>query len=150
MADKKISELTEASLPLDGTEDLPIVQSGTTVRCSTQDIADLGLTPKVYAVRLTQSGTSAPTAAGVNTTGSTMTLARSSGGFCSITASSAVFTAGKTIISHSGTGSGGYIDPKLFAIKQTSTTVINIGAFRVSDQTAEDDFILDITISIYQ
>lgn len=43
MADKKISELTEANLPLDGTEDLPIVQGGTTVRCSTQDIADLGV-----------------------------------------------------------------------------------------------------------
>ena len=42
MADKKISELTEAS-PLDGTEDLPLVQAGTTVRCSTQDIADLAI-----------------------------------------------------------------------------------------------------------
>ena len=42
MADKKISELTEAS-PLDGTEDLPLVQAGTTVRTSTQDIADLAI-----------------------------------------------------------------------------------------------------------
>jgi len=40
MADIKISELTEAD-PLDGTEDLPIVQDAATVRCSTQDIADL-------------------------------------------------------------------------------------------------------------
>ena len=42
MADKKISELLEAD-PLDGTEDLPIVKDGSTVRCSTQDIADLTL-----------------------------------------------------------------------------------------------------------
>lgn len=41
MAQVKISELTEANLPLDGTEDLPVVQDGVTVRCSTQDIADL-------------------------------------------------------------------------------------------------------------
>jgi len=41
MADVKISELTEANLPLDGTEDLPIVEGGVTKRCSTQDIADL-------------------------------------------------------------------------------------------------------------
>ena len=40
MADKKISELLEAD-PLDGTEDLPIVKDGVTVRCSTQDIADI-------------------------------------------------------------------------------------------------------------
>lgn len=43
MADVKISELTEANLPLDGTEDLPIVEGGVTKRCSTQDIADLNV-----------------------------------------------------------------------------------------------------------
>lgn len=43
MADptQKISEMTEADLPLDGTEDIEIVQSGVTRRCSTQDVADL-------------------------------------------------------------------------------------------------------------
>lgn len=43
MANIKISELNEATLPLDGTEDLPIVDAGVTKRCSTQDIADLAL-----------------------------------------------------------------------------------------------------------
>jgi len=52
MADKKISELLEAD-PLDGTEDLPIVQDGVTVRCSTQDIADIAI--KTVKVSLTSS-----------------------------------------------------------------------------------------------
>lgn len=41
MADIKISELLPASTPLDGTETLPIVQAGNTVKASTQDIASL-------------------------------------------------------------------------------------------------------------
>ena len=40
MADKKISQLTGAST-LTGTEELPIVQGGQTVKTTTQDIADL-------------------------------------------------------------------------------------------------------------
>lgn len=38
MADKKISALTSASLPLAGTEVLPIVQSGATVKVTTDDL----------------------------------------------------------------------------------------------------------------
>jgi hypothetical protein len=41
MADKKISELTGAGT-LTGTEEVPIVQGGITVKATTQDIADLG------------------------------------------------------------------------------------------------------------
>jgi hypothetical protein len=41
MAEIKISELTSGST-LDGTEVVPIVQSGATVKVTTQDIADLG------------------------------------------------------------------------------------------------------------
>lgn len=41
MAEIKISELTSGST-LDGTEVVPIVQSGATVKITTQDIADLG------------------------------------------------------------------------------------------------------------
>lgn len=40
MADKKISQL-DAAAPLTGTEQVPVVQSGTTVRTTAQDIADL-------------------------------------------------------------------------------------------------------------
>ena len=41
MSDKKISQLTAASTPLTGTEELAIVQSGSTVKATAQDIADL-------------------------------------------------------------------------------------------------------------
>lgn len=41
MADVKISELTSAA-SLDGTEIVPIVQSGSTVKTTAQDIANLG------------------------------------------------------------------------------------------------------------
>ena len=38
MADKKISALTGATTPLDGTEVLPIVQSGATVKVANNDL----------------------------------------------------------------------------------------------------------------
>jgi len=41
MAEVKISELTSATTPLTGTETVPIVQDGATVKVTTQDIADL-------------------------------------------------------------------------------------------------------------
>lgn len=44
MADKKISQLTSASTPLVGTEEVAIVQSGNTVKATAQDIADLAIT----------------------------------------------------------------------------------------------------------
>lgn len=56
MADKKISQLTAASTPLAGTEVLPIVQSGQTVKATAQDVANLALPYKVYTALLTQSG----------------------------------------------------------------------------------------------
>ena len=151
MADKKISELVEAD-PLDGTEDLPIVKDGSTVRCSTQDIANLkgDSEPLIYAARVTQSGTSNPTATvGSNTTGKTIAWTRASGGYSLATANAACFTSGKTIVQYSGTGAGGYTDPKLFSHAQASTTVINFGAFRASDQTAEDGWSMDVLILIY-
>lgn len=41
MANVKISELSAASLPLTGTESIPLVQSGVTVQATAQNIADL-------------------------------------------------------------------------------------------------------------
>ena len=59
MSDKKISQLTAAAT-LVGTEIIPIVQSGVTVKSTAQDIADLAPAPvapyKVYTALLTQSG----------------------------------------------------------------------------------------------
>lgn len=50
MPTQKISEMTEADLPLDGTEDIEIVQAGVTRRCSTQDVANLTKDgePRIY------------------------------------------------------------------------------------------------------
>jgi hypothetical protein len=45
MSDKKISQLTAASTPLTGTEELAIVQSGSTVKATAQDVADLAGAP---------------------------------------------------------------------------------------------------------
>jgi len=41
MADKKISQLTAATIPLVGTEPVPLVQNGNTVKATAQDIANL-------------------------------------------------------------------------------------------------------------
>lgn len=50
MADKKISQLTAATTPLTGTELVPVVQNGSTVRTTAQDIANLstGSTPLLF------------------------------------------------------------------------------------------------------
>jgi hypothetical protein len=58
MADKKISQLTGASTPLAGTEVLPIVQGGATVKVS---VADLTAGRAVSAASLTPSGSTIPT-----------------------------------------------------------------------------------------
>jgi len=59
MADKKISQLTGASTPLAGTEVLPIVQSGSTVKVSA---ADITAGRSVSALDLTLSGLTASNA----------------------------------------------------------------------------------------
>lgn len=62
MADKKISQLTAASTPLAGTEVLPIVQSGQTVKATAQDVANLaGLPYTTYVALIDYSGVGAPT-----------------------------------------------------------------------------------------
>jgi len=43
--DKKISQLIGATTPLTGTEELAIVQGGSTVKATAQDVADLGGAP---------------------------------------------------------------------------------------------------------
>jgi hypothetical protein len=57
MANKKISQLTGATVPLIGTEELAIVQSGQTVKVTAQDVANLGggSSAKVAQVEITQA-----------------------------------------------------------------------------------------------
>lgn len=47
MPNVKISNLSSAATPLDGTEEVPLVQSGTTYKATTQDLADLALADAV-------------------------------------------------------------------------------------------------------
>ena len=57
MSDKKISQLPASSLPLTGTEELPLVQGGVTKKATVQDVANLAGSPyKVYTALLTQGG----------------------------------------------------------------------------------------------
>ena len=53
MADKKISQLSNASTPLTGTETLPVVQNGSTVKTT---VADLTAGRAVSASAATLSG----------------------------------------------------------------------------------------------
>jgi hypothetical protein len=81
MANKKISQLTGATTPLTGTEELAIVQGGQTVKATAQDVADLGGLPYlVYTARISQSGTDAPTVAVMQNTIGTVTWERSNTG----------------------------------------------------------------------
>ena len=57
MAGKKISELTNASTPLTGTEQVPLNQSGVTLRATTQDIADLAASPSKVFTTITNNYT---------------------------------------------------------------------------------------------
>ena len=78
MANKKISQLTGASTPLTGTEELAIVQGGQTLKATAQDIADLGgASYKVYTAKVVMSDGSATVFQ--NTLGSTPTWTTASG-----------------------------------------------------------------------
>lgn len=61
MPNVKVSDLSSASTPLTGSELVPIVQSGTTFKTTTQDIADLvSGSYKTYVAVISQFGTNAP------------------------------------------------------------------------------------------
>jgi hypothetical protein len=79
MADKKISALTAASTPLAGTEVLPIVQSGTTVKVA---VSDLTTGRAVSALSLTTATIQAASSAGgtLKNNGGTAQMQWGSGG----------------------------------------------------------------------
>lgn len=106
MAKIKISEL-DAAAALDGTEEIPIVQDGETVKTTAQDIADLGgggSSYLKYVALLSQSGTDAPVATVLeNTLGGTVVWGYIDVGIYSATLSGA-FTTNKTYISLTSQG----------------------------------------------
>jgi len=83
--------------------------------------ASVGGGPLVYAANISQSGSGAPTTpAAVNTTGTTITLARTGTGTYTATAGAAVFTANKTFVFLQNVFGSCIIEASV-----TSTTVID-------------------------
>ena len=84
---------------------------------------NLGYT--IYSIIFGQSGTNAPTvdASLQNSTGATFTWARTGAGTYTLTASTAIFTVGKTICF---LNNGGSIDTQTIAWVRTSDTVLTI------------------------
>jgi len=103
MADKKISALSSATVPLAGTEVLPIVQSGTTVKVSANGLFNNPtVTNYVEAVVAIGNSSTAKTIDLTNGTVQTVTMT----GNCTFTMPTA--TAGKSFILIISTGAGGF------------------------------------------
>lgn len=103
--------------------------------------------PKVYAARGVAVLTGAPSVTtGNNTTGATVTWARTGTGTYTLTSSSAIFTSGKTLIMINGFGDA---IPKFICRNYTSTSVITLTALKMEDLSLEDGFDIDVLILIY-
>jgi hypothetical protein len=76
MADKKISQLTAASTPLAGTEVLPIVQSGSTVKVSSDDLTVKNVRSNATSGLLQVAGPAAGTTRVMTTPDANFTVAR--------------------------------------------------------------------------
>ena len=76
MADKKISALTAATLPLAGTEVLPIVQSGSTVKVATDDLTVKNIRSNATSGLLQVAGPGAGTTRVMTTPNANFTAAR--------------------------------------------------------------------------
>lgn len=103
-----------------------------TRNCSVSQIAgfaNVTAAYTVYTALVTQASTNAPTAKILqNTTGATLTWARTSAGIFTLTADSAIFTADKTIVfANPGNDSTSSSDPAIIW-ERTSNTVLTITA----------------------
>lgn len=98
--------------------------------------------PKVYTALISQSGTAAPTVTVIeNTTGATITWARSTVGSYTATASLAIFTVNKTACIVSG---GWLIANTTLKITRSSTTVCVLNSFAsgsATDSTLSETFV---------
>ena len=127
MADKKISALTAASTPLAGTEVLPIVQSGATVKVA---VSDLTAGRAMAASSLTTATVQATNSGGLalkNSSGTTQ-LALGAGGGDNITLSVAtnITPANAAVaISPTGTGTVAISPAGALTINPTTASTIN-------------------------
>jgi hypothetical protein len=147
MAKEKISELTAAAV-LDGTELVPVVQDGETVRTTTQDIADLGgggAGYLVYTAILSQTGTAAPVATVLeNTLGGTVVWTRDNVGVY-IGTLAGVFTANKTFCFVSGDI---FAQSGLFIFGRTDANTVTLVSYDLAGQ-GQDDTSASIEIRVY-
>jgi hypothetical protein len=96
MADKKISQLTSATTPLAGTEVLPIVQSGSTVKVSSDDLTVKNVRSNATTGLLQIAGPGAGTTRVMTTPNANFTAAR--------TDAAQTFTGTQTFASTAGNG----------------------------------------------
>jgi hypothetical protein len=108
MADKKISQLSGATTPLTGTEELAIVQGGSTVKATAQDIADLsggGASYREYFGILRVIGATPTVSELENTIGSPLTFSNVSTGQYVLSFGTELFDSLKVFsIANSGVG----------------------------------------------
>ena len=112
MADKKISQLTAASTPLAGTEVLPIVQSGSTVKVSSDDLTVKNVRSNATSGILQVAGPGAGTTRVMTTPDANFTAARTDAGqtFSGTQTFAAIGTAGNANLGNSANNvsGGGY------------------------------------------
>jgi hypothetical protein len=137
MADKKISALTAASTPLAGTEVLPIVQSGATVKVA---VSDLTAGRAIAATSLTTAAVQATNSGGLalkNSGGTTqMTLGGGGGDNITLSVATNITPANAAVaISPTGTGTVAISPAGALTINPTTASTINntsIGATTAS------------------
>jgi hypothetical protein len=147
MADKKISALTAASTPLAGTEVLPIVQSGATVKVA---VSDLTAGRAMAALSLTTATAQATNSGGLalkNASGTTqMTLG--SGGGDNITLSVATnITPANAAVAISPTGTGTVAISPAGALTINPTTASTINNMSIGATTALTGRFTDVTLT---
>ena len=146
MANKKISELNSVSLPLVGTEEIPIVQSGETKKIAVDNLRPY----KVYTALLTQSGANAPVATVLeNTLCETISFSYVSSGYFTIN-TTGEFPVNKTffsincVINSAVTSSESYI-----AILSDTLNVNTIDFITLDDTNTQiNDILLNTPIEI--
>jgi hypothetical protein len=137
MADKKISALTAATTPLAGTEVLPIVQSGTTVKVA---VSDLTAGRAIAATSVTTAAVQASNSGGLalkNSGGTTqMTLGGGGGDNITLSVATNITPANAAVaISPTGTGTVAISPAGALTVNPTTASTINntsIGATTAS------------------
>lgn len=122
MADKKISALTGAATPLDGTEVLPIVQSGATVKVANNDLRPKQIQSNATSGVLQVAGPAAAATRVMTTPDANFTAARTDAG--------QTFTGNQTLTGDVTVGTTGGTGFRVFAVTKGTIevdTVISVG-----------------------